>query len=112
MSQRKVTRHFGISREGVRKALALSMSSACWRTVPVELPKLDGYTETIDGWSEDDGVVPRHHRHTAKRVFDRLRDEHGFIGGYTTVKDYIRERGRPRGGRCQVEFLEPGRVVA
>lgn len=31
-------------------------------------------------------------RHTAERVFDRLRDECGFIGGYTIVKDYMRER--------------------
>jgi hypothetical protein len=29
-------------------------------------------------------------RHTAKRIFDRLRDEHGFTGGYTIVKDYVR----------------------
>ena len=35
-----------------------------------------------------------HHkqRHTAKRIFDRLRDEYGFTGGYTIVKDYVRER--------------------
>jgi hypothetical protein len=25
--------------------------------------------------------------HTAKRIFERLRDEHGFAGGYTVVKD-------------------------
>ncbi len=30
---------------------------------------------------------PRKQRHTAKRVFDRLRVEHGFTGGYTIVKD-------------------------
>ena len=30
--------------------------------------------------------------HTAKRIFDRLRDEYGFTGGYTIVKDYVRER--------------------
>jgi len=29
-------------------------------------------------------------RHTAKRIFDRLREEHGFSGGYTIVKDYVR----------------------
>ena len=45
--------------------------------------------------------VPRKQRHTAKRVFDRLRDEHGFTGGYTIIKDYIRERER----RCQEMFV-------
>ena len=33
-------------------------------------------------------------RHTAKRIFERLRDEYGFDGGYTTVKDYVRENRR------------------
>jgi DNA-binding Lrp family transcriptional regulator len=33
-----------------------------------------------------------------KRIFDRLRDEHGFTGGYTIVKDYVRgeHSGCPR----------------
>jgi hypothetical protein len=29
-------------------------------------------------------------RHTAKRIFQRLRAEHGYAGGYTVVKDYVR----------------------
>jgi len=36
-------------------------------------------------------------RHSAKRIFERLRDEHGFAGGYTVVKDHVRvcrARGR------------------
>ena len=33
--------------------------------------------------------VPRKQRHTAHRIFERLRDEHGFSGGYTIVKDYV-----------------------
>ena len=36
--------------------------------------------------------VPRKQRHTAHRIFERLRDEHGFSGGYTIVKDYVRSR--------------------
>ena len=43
----------------------------------------------------------RKQRHTAKRVFDRLREEHGFTGGYTIIKDYIRERER----RCREMFV-------
>ena len=35
-------------------------------------------------------VFPAKQRHTAKRIFDRLRDEHQFSGGYTIVKDYVR----------------------
>ena len=45
-------------------------------------------------------------RHTAKRVFERLRDEHGFVGGYTIVKDYIREHRR-RGREMFVPLQHP-----
>jgi len=32
---------------------------------------------------------PKKQRHTSKRIFERLRDEHGFTGGITIVKDYV-----------------------
>ena len=48
----------------------------------------------IDAILEADRQVPRKQRHTAKRIFERLRDEHGFDGQYTIVKDYVRERRR------------------
>ena len=44
--------------------------------------------------SEDDHLVPGKQRHTTKRIFERLRDEYGFDGGYTIVKDYVREHRR------------------
>ena len=43
---------------------------------------------------EDDLRRPRKQRHTAKRIFERLRDEYGFDGQYTIVKDYVREHRR------------------
>jgi transposase len=72
----------------------------------VKRPKLDGFTEIIDGWLEGDREVHRKQRHTAKRVFERLRDEHGFTGGYTIVKDYMRERER-RGREMFVPLAHP-----
>jgi hypothetical protein len=38
--------------------------------------------------TEDKGR-PNKQQHTAKRIFERLRDEHGFKGGITTVEDYV-----------------------
>ena len=32
---------------------------------------------------------PKKQQHTAKRIFERLRDEYGFTGGITIVKDYV-----------------------
>jgi len=94
MSQREAARHFNISRDSVAKMMAYSVPSGYRRTAPVKRPKLDAFTGIIDGWLDGDREVHRKQRHTAKRVFERLRDEHGFTGGYTIVKDYMRQRER------------------
>ena len=43
---------------------------------------------------EQDQTSPKKQRHTAKRIYERLRGEHGYPGNYTIVKDYVRERSR------------------
>ena len=48
----------------------------------------------IDAILEADVKVHRKQRHTARRIFERLRDDYGFDGQYTLVKDYVRKRGR------------------
>ena len=106
MSQRDAARHFNISRDSVRKMLAFSAPPGYRRTAPVKRPKLDGFMEIIDGWLEADRDIHLKQRHTAKRVFERLRDEHGFAGGYTIIKDYLRERER-RGREMFVPLTHP-----
>ena len=106
MSQREAARHFNISRDSVRKMLAFSVPPGYRRPAPVKRPKLDGFTEIIGGWLEGDVGINRKQRHTAKRVFERLRDEHGFTGGYTIVKDYMRQRER-RGREMFVPLAHP-----
>ena len=46
----------------------------------------------IDRILEEDKGRPAKQRHTSKRIFERLRDEHGYGGGITIVKDYVLER--------------------
>ncbi len=94
MSERAAARHFGISRESVKKMRSFSAPPGYRRSAPVRRPKLDGFTEIIDQWLREDLGQRAKQRHTAKRVFERLRDEHAFTGGYTIVKDYIREHRR------------------
>ena len=55
-------------------------------------PSLGAYIPIIDTWLEDDCKLPRKQRHTAWRVFCRLRDEHGFTGCYSSVKRYVRKK--------------------
>jgi transposase len=106
MSQREAARHFNISRDSVAKMLAFSAPPGYRRQKPIKRPKLDGFTEIIDAWLDGDRDVRRNQRHTAKRVFDRLRAEHGFTGGYTIIKDYLRERER-RGREMFVPLAHP-----
>jgi transposase len=40
---------------------------------------------------EDDRQAPKKQRHTAHRIFERLRDEHHYPGGETVVKDAVRD---------------------
>ena len=94
MSIREAARTFGLHRDTVRKMLAYSVPPGCQRQTPPRRPNLEPYTGVIDRILEDDLRRPRKQRHTAKRTFERLRDEYGFDGGYTTVKDYVRENRR------------------
>lgn len=94
MSGREAARHFGISRDSVKKILSFSVPPGYVRKAAIRRPKLDDFTAIIDQWLGEDRGRNRKQRHTAKRVFERLRDEHGFSGGYTIVKDYMREQDR------------------
>jgi transposase len=92
MSEREAARQFGLARETVRKMLRYSVPPGYRRQQPVRRPKLDAWTGTIDQILEQDKAEGKKQRHTAKRIFERLRDEHSYTGGYTIVKDYVRLR--------------------
>jgi len=76
----------------------------------------------IDAILEDDKNRPTKQRHTAKRIFDRLREEHGYPGGYTVVKDYVHRQKvrkqemfvplRHAPGEAQADFGEAWVVIA
>ena len=90
ISEREAARRFGLARKTVRKMLRYATPPGYRRTKPVRRPKLDPYTGIIDQILLADEALPKKQRHTAQRIFERLRDEHGFAGGYTIIKDYVR----------------------
>ena len=92
MSVREASRVFGLHRDTVRKMLKYAAPPGYRRSKPPRRPKIGPYTGVIDRILQDDLNVPKKQRHTAKRIYERLRDEHGFEGGYTIVKDYVREQ--------------------
>jgi len=89
MSRREAARIFGINRRTVEKMLTFSIPPGYRRDQEIRRPKLDAYTGIIDQILEADKLVPKKQRHTSRRVFERLRNEHDFTGGLTIVKDYI-----------------------
>ena len=94
MSIREASRVFGLHRDTVRKMVAYSVPPGYRRHSPPRKPKLEPFTGVIDRILEEDLRVSKKQRHTAKRIFERLRDEYGFDGQYTIVKDYVREHRR------------------
>ena len=121
-SQRAVAREYGLSRETVRKMLQYAVPPGYQRQQPIKRPKLGPWLGVIDAILDDDKQRPVKQRHTAKRIFERLKEEHGFTGGYTIVKDYVRAatlRGQEvfvplvhPAGEAQVDFGEALVVIA
>ena len=114
VSIRQIQRETGLHFETIKKILAHSL--------PLEFqcperpqPKLGPYLERISEILEADKQRPKKQRHTAKRIFERLCEE-GYTGGYTQVKEAVRERKRicqevfvpllHRPGEAQVDFGE------
>ena len=110
MSIREIARRFGHAKKTVRKALANAEPTpyvSCKR----HAPKLGPFTSIIDEILEQDEQEPPKQRHFSTRIFDRLRDEHGYAGGYDQVRRYVRDR-RERTKELFVPLRhEPGQRV-
>jgi transposase len=89
ISERAAADRFGINARTVSKMLKFSVPPGYVRTKAPFRPKLDAFTGVIDAILAGDKDRPKKQRHTSKRIFERLRDEHGFMGRLTIVKDYV-----------------------
>lgn len=106
MSIRKAAREFGLHRKTVRKMLAFSIPPGYQQEDARRRPKLGPFVGVIDEILEQDKSRPVKQRHTAKRIWERLREEHGYSGGATSVKDYVREH-RVRHQEMFVPLVHP-----
>ena len=85
-------------------------------TAPAEKAKRGPFVGLVNQILLDDREVLKKQRHTAVRIFERLRDEHGYQGGYTVIREFVaKERLRQQEvfiplahppGRAQVDFGE------
>lgn len=95
MSIREIAREMNHSRKTVRNALRDPSPPVYTRKNPSPAPVIGAVKEIIKQWLGEDADRPRKQRHTAHRIYERLRDEHGFIGAESTVRRHVRaERGK------------------
>ena len=104
MSERQAARLFGVHRNTVKKMCQYSAPPGYRRKSESVSPKLAPFTGIINAILEADKQVHPKQRHTAIRILERLRDEHGFTGGYTIVRNYVyKEAARCQGLRIKIK---------
>jgi transposase len=91
-SIRQIQRELGYHRETIRKALEDGSVPQYTQRRARPSPVMDPVKPIIDRWLAEDESRPRKQRHTAKRIYDRLRVEYGFTGGASTVRRYVGQR--------------------
>jgi transposase len=105
LSLHELARRHGVHRRTVRQALGSAVPPPRKRPQGRPAPKLGRYRALIDSWLVADREAPRKQRHTARRVWERLRDEHGVEVSERQVRRYVRERRRELGELVDEAFM-------
>lgn len=92
----ELSRMTGHSRNTIKKALREEYTGYRVREKQ-PFPVLGPHLEIIDGWLREDLKQPKRQRHTARRVYNRLVLEHGYEGGESTVRRYVKTARRELG---------------
>lgn len=97
LSIRALAERHGVHRRAVRQALASPLPPIKHTPTGRPAPKLGPYRALIDSWLEGDRAAPRKQRHTAKRIWERLHEEHAVDVAERTVREYVHRRRRELG---------------
>ena len=87
---RQIARETGHSKNTIKKVLRGEYVGYKPRSTQ-PYPVLGPFVKIIDNWLTNDKTQPSKQRHTAKRIYHRLKQERGFSGSESTVRRYVRE---------------------
>jgi transposase len=92
MSRRAAAREYGVNRRTVDKIVANAAPPGYNISAGRRKPVLGEYLAKIEEiLLNDEKLAPDKQLHTGARIFERLRDEYGYKGGSTQVREYISE---------------------
>jgi hypothetical protein len=89
LSRREAAERFGVHRNTITKMLQFSIPPGFRRRERPASKKLGPCIAWIDAILVGDRGVHKKQRHAAHRIFERPRDEQGFSGDYTIVREYV-----------------------
>ena len=125
LTHTQIARELGVSRTTVVKYATRDYSPTPTAGEGSRSLVVGEYARKADEWLEADRRMPRKQRHTARRVHERLVEECGFEGSYSSVQRWVkrwrqRHRGEAEGfselewapGSAQVDFGQALAVVA
>src|SRR5207249_386881 len=93
ISRRQIVRETGISSKTVSKMLVHThpqLPALRRRNYSKLGPKLGPHTASIQRMLKENATLPPRAKLSIRAIYQRLRDDEGFSGGYNTVADYAR----------------------
>ena len=89
-SMREIARELHHGRAVIRKAIYDPGIPAYKRNVPAPKRAIGALVTVMQQWLQEDKQRPTKQRHTAKRIYERLREEYGYHGSDRTVRREVR----------------------
>jgi len=91
LTQRSACRKYGLGWHTLKKILAHEEPPGYSQRQPRKKRKLGAHLPIIGQILEADWEAAKKQQHTVRRIFERLRDEHGYLGGLTMVPLAVRD---------------------
>ena len=122
ISKRRACREYDLHWQTLAKVLGHEEPPGFRQRIPRAKPTLGPFLPIIHAILEADRQAPKKQRHTAQRIFDRLREEHGYTGCASIVRAAVHDWKQTQAevfvplsqppGAAQADFGEAEVVVA